>query len=131
MTREQAISELMQMYGMLSPSKQIAIDEAVKALKQEPCVGSDECKEVIKAYFDGQADKWIPINEDDPTTFPEPGKYVLLSFANNSIPSVGYYEQDEDGGGRFFLADDSELPLVKFGIFVNAWMSLPECYKEE
>ena len=75
------------------------IDELLEDIK-EPCVGSDECKEVIKAYFDGQADKWIPINEDDPTTFPEVDKYVLLSFSNFTLPYVGRYEEDKNGGKR-------------------------------
>ena len=75
------------------------------------------------------SDKWIPINEDDPTTFPEPGEYILLSFANWGVPSVGHYEQAADGGGKFFLAHDFD-PL-SYDIFVNAWMPLPECYKEE
>ena len=76
------------------------------------------------------SNKWIQFNEDDEATFPKPGKYILLSFSNLMIPAVGEYRQTEDGGGNFFLAD-SDDPLVKIGIFVNAWMPLPECYKEE
>lgn len=75
------------------------------------------------------SDKWIPINEDDPTTFPEVDKYVLLSFSNFTLPYVGRYEEDENGG-NFYLGDD-DTPLAKHDIFVNAWMPLPECYKEE
>lgn len=76
------------------------------------------------------SNKWIPFNEDDEATFPKPGKYILLSFSNWMIPAVGEYRQTEDGGGNFFLAD-SDDPLVKIGIFVNAWMPLSECYKED
>lgn len=73
---------------------------------------------------------WHRFDPDDEATFPKPGKYILLSFSNWMIPAVGEYRQTEDGGGNFFLAD-SDDPLVKIGIFVNAWMPLPECYKED
>ena len=73
---------------------------------------------------------WHRFDPDDEATFPKPGKYILLSFSNWMIPAVGEYRQTEDGGGNFFLAG-SDDPLVKFGIFVNAWMPLPECYKED
>ena len=36
MTRERAKSELMQIYGFLSPDKQMALDVAIAALEQEP-----------------------------------------------------------------------------------------------
>ncbi len=71
---------------------------------------------------------WIPINVDDMSTFPSDDRYILLSFANFSLPCVGRYEEDENGGA-FYLGDDDE-PLVKIGMFVNAWMELPKCYRE-
>lgn len=70
-------------------------------------------------------DKWIPIDE----RFPEPGKYVLLSFANFTLAEVGRYEVDDDGGGAFFLGDD-DRSCSSYGIFVNAWMPLPKPYED-
>ena len=37
MTEQRAIAEINQIYGMLSPEKQQALDVAIKALEQEPC----------------------------------------------------------------------------------------------
>ena len=73
---------------------------------------------------------WIPIDEQLPE-IDENGEsnYILLSFENFSIPAVGRYEVDEDGDGAFYEGDE-ERSLLSFGIFVNAWMPLPECYKE-
>ena len=55
-------------------------------------------------------------------------RFVLLSFENFSIPQVGRYHQDDDGGA--FCVGDEEVPLASYGIIVNAWMELPECYRE-
>jgi len=67
---------------------------------------------------------WIPITE----RVPDNDRYILLSFENYPLPEVGRYEEDERGGS-FFVGDDDE-PISKSGVFVNAWMELPECYKE-
>ncbi len=69
--------------------------------------------------------KWIPIEE----RVPDNDRFILLSFENFSIPQVERYHQDEDGGA--FCVGDEEVPLVSYGIIVNAWMELPECYKEQ
>ena len=66
---------------------------------------------------------WIPVSE----RYPDSDRYILLSFENFTIPSVGHYEEKDDGG-IFYLGDD-ELCLQN-GLFVNAWMELPESYKE-
>lgn len=72
-----------------------------------------------------EKDGWIPIvyGMDESNTPPE-GKYILLSFSNFDIPSIGIYDD-----GAFYEEDDNE-PLTHYGIFVNAWQPLPECYKE-
>ena len=67
---------------------------------------------------------WIPVTE----RVPDNDRYILLSFENFSLPEVGRYEKDERGGA-FFVGDDDE-PISKSGVFVNAWMELPKCYKE-
>ena len=68
---------------------------------------------------------WIPVTE----RFPETGDYVLLSFPDFSVPAIGRYDEDEEGGA-FFIGDETES-LVSQDMFVNAWMPLPETYKEE
>jgi hypothetical protein len=64
---------------------------------------------------------WIPIEEK----LPEADYYILLSFSNWGIPGVGRFED-----GNFYGGDDDK-PLDKIGIFVNAWMPLPKCYRRE
>lgn len=65
-----------------------------------------------------------PVDEDGCS------EYLLLSFANYSIPIVGRYEEDPDGGGNFY-AGDEDVPLIKQDLFVNAWMILPKCMEDE
>ena len=60
---------------------------------------------------------WNPINEDDPNSFPPVGEYVLLSFSNYHLPSIGVWIED-DGGGAFY-DDEMERTFSSFGIFVS------------
>ena len=69
--------------------------------------------------------RWIPVTEQ----LPEPETYVLVSFSNFSFPILGRYDENEEGGVWF--AGDEEESLVSQDLFVNAWMPLPERYKEE
>lgn len=46
-------------------------------------------------------DKWIPITE----RLPENGDYILISFENATIPEIGRYEEDKEGGA-FYIGDD-------------------------
>lgn len=78
-------------------------------------------QEVAEEYNCG----WIPVYEK----LPPDDSYILLSFSNFSVPIVGRYEEDEDGGGNFFAGDEDE-PLISQDLFVNAWMPLPKCYEE-
>lgn len=69
--------------------------------------------------------RWIPVTEQ----LPEPETYVLVSFSNFSLPIIGRYAENEEGGAWF--AGDEDEPLVSQDMFVNAWMPLPEPYREE
>lgn len=68
--------------------------------------------------------KWIPISE----RLPEEEEYILLSFANYTGLDIGRYENDGEND-KFYPGDD-EKSYSSYGIFVNAWMPLPESYKE-
>lgn len=74
---------------------------------------------------DEKENGWIPIDE----RLPETDDYILVSFSNFELPDIGRYETDKDGGGIFFPGD-KERSYVSYGLFVNAWMPLPELYKE-
>lgn len=69
---------------------------------------------------------WIPCVTGK---FPKDGERVLLSFANFSIPCVGRYEEDVEGGA-FYIGDEDES-CVSQDMIVNAWMPLPKCYHED
>lgn len=62
-------------------------------------------------------------------SFPSDDRYILLSFENFSLPVIGRYEETADGGA--FYAGDEDETLASQGMFVNAWMELPERYEEE
>lgn len=71
-------------------------------------------------------DGWIPVKE----RLPETDDYILLSFSNFSLPMVGRYEEDRDGGA-FYLGDcDEEDTCISQDLFVNAWKPLPEPYQD-
>jgi len=72
--------------------------------------------------------RWIPVTE----RLPENDDYVLMSFENFSLPLVGRYVDDEKLGGAWYLGDcfDEDTCLAN-DLFVNAWMPLPEPYRED
>ena len=71
---------------------------------------------------------WVPAEE----RLPEDDRYILLSFANFSLPAIGRYETDKDGSGAFYLGDcDGKDTCISQDLYVNAWMPLPEPYRPE
>lgn len=85
---------------------------------------SDTSKVLIKVL---EESTWILV--DDEKKLPESGKYILLSFENFSLPMVGRYEGNKEDSGAFYAGDDTESCLT-YGLFVNAWMPLPDPYRE-
>ena len=72
--------------------------------------------------------RWIPVEE----RLPEDDNYILLSFSNFSLPLIGRYEADNDGGGAFYLGDNDEGDTcLSADLYVNAWQPLPEPYRPE
>lgn len=69
---------------------------------------------------------WIPVTE----RLPDPESYILVSFENFSLPDIATYRVDEDGSGAFYPGDE-DYTYLSAGVFVNAWMPLPEAYKAE
>lgn len=87
------------------------------------CETEEEQKKVIERL---ESTNWIPVDK----RLPETDDYILVSFSNSTLPDIGRYEADKDGGGTFFPGDE-ERSYVSYGLFVNAWMPLPEPYKED
>ncbi|EET60398.1 hypothetical protein BRYFOR_07594 [Marvinbryantia formatexigens DSM 14469] len=68
-------------------------------------------------------DNWIPVEYP-----PKTDTYVLLSFSNFSMPLIGRYEADREGGA-FYLGDcDGDDTCIGNDLYVNAWMPLPQSY---
>ena len=84
-----------------------------------------------KQYFElvereaGADQGWIPCSE----RLPEEEEYILLSFASYTGLDIGRYEKD--GENDNFYPGDEEETYASYGLFVNAWMPLPEPYKGE
>lgn len=89
---------------------------------------ADKCAQNVKEWANSECaekqKKWIPITE----RLPEDESYVLVSFQNATMVDIARYEEDDEGGS--FYPGDDEDPYSKYGIYVNAWMPLPEPYRE-
>ena len=87
-----------------------------------------EAMEKLARYEDAEENdrlgQWIPCSE----RLPEPDEYILLSFSNYSGLVIGRYEEDDEGGA--FYVGDNLMLLAQHDAFVNAWMPLPEPYRE-
>lgn len=73
---------------------------------------------------DEKENGWIPVSE----RLPDPDKCILVSFFNSSIPMIGRYTVDDNDGGTFRVGDEDDS-FGEHGLYVNAWMELPKCYK--
>lgn len=81
-----------------------------------------DCDDLIKAY---EQSRWIPVDEK----LPDPDELILLSFENFTVPMIGRYTVDDDDSGTFRVGDTDEN-FVENDLYVNAWMPLPEPWKE-
>ena len=104
-------------------------DEIIKKLADYEDTGMTP-EQVIEMQMDWVAMKaartrWIPVTE----RLPEDESYVLVSFENCSDTDIARYEENEEGG--VFYPGDDECTYMQYGLFVNAWMPLPERYKED
>ena len=88
----------------------------------------DDVEEMQSNKSNESNDDWIPVNPDDEDTFPKNDDYVLVSFSNWDVVSIGRYEVDEDGGA--FYPGDEDKSYASMGVFVNAWRPLPKPYRE-
>jgi len=106
--------------GYWSASKK---DDLVARLAEYEDTGL-EPREVLQ--LKKNAMQWIPVTE----RLPDPESYILVSFENFSLPDIATYRVDEDGSGAFYPGDE-DYTYLSAGVFVNAWMPLPEAYKAE
>ena len=67
--------------------------------------------------------QWHECFEDDPNSFPDDDRLVLMSFSNFPTPAVGWFERDEEGG---YWTDGEQKTLAELGLFVDGWWELPK-----
>lgn len=75
--------------------------------------------------------QWIPAVNTPKVDEEGYSERILLNFENASIHEIGRYIENGDGGGAYYIGDDAKPCLSSYGIFVDAWMPLPERYKED
>ena len=73
-----------------------------------------------------ETNPWIPVTE----RLPETNDYILISFGNYPLSDIGRYEVDVEGSGAFYPGN-KDVSYASIGVFVNAWMTLPEPWKGE
>lgn len=112
----------------------MTVQEAIETIKYASAFNADnspltEALEIAIAALKKQLkSKWIPTEE----CLPGDDRFILLSFANFTLPMVGRYQEHEDGSGNFYLGDcDEEDTCLANDLIVNAWMPLPEPYRED
>lgn len=104
-------------------NNQQAIDRLVKHLEWG---WSEETVDAIEMGIHALKEtQWIPCSE----RLPKEEEYILLSFANYTGLDIGRYENDGEND-KFYPGDDEET-YAHYGLVVNAWMPLPEPYREE
>lgn len=101
----------------------ISRQAAIHMLTNIDISGGSICEAKIGLGDIPAANDWIPVSE----RLPENDRFIMVSFYNSSLPDIGRYEGDADGGGAFYPGDDDKS-YVHYGLFVNAWMPLPKPY---
>lgn len=87
-------------------------------------------KELEEMLLRAERMKWIPAVNTPEVDEEGYSERILLNFENASIHEIGRYIEDGDGGCAYYIGDDTK-PCSIYGLFVDAWMPLPERYKED
>ena len=91
--------------------------EQARAMLERVAKLSDE----IERMKGEERQQWITVTD----RLPDPESYILVSFENCNLSDIATYRVDDDGSGAFYPGDEDYTYLSE-GLFVNAWMPLPE-----
>lgn len=118
------IERLREKYDEMCGSAQMNEEYGMEMMYAGKVTGLHEIKKFIMNQQ--KVGDWIPCSE----MLPENDDYILLSFANFSLPLAGRYDSDGEIGGAFYLGDcDGDDTCISNNLFVNAWMPLPKPYQ--
>ena len=88
----------------------------------------DEAKSIIGDVMLGLGEQpdhaWHECFEDDPASFPDNDRNVLVSLSNFSLSIIGQWRVDDNGSGCWYLGDTDETFLSE-GLLVDGWWELP------
>lgn len=87
-------------------------------------------KELKEMLLRAERMKWRPAVNTPSVNEKGYSERILLNFANASIHEIGRYIDDGYGGCAYYIGNDTK-PCSIYGLFVDAWMPLPERYKED
>ena len=87
-------------------------------------------KELKEMLLRAERMKWRPAVNTPTVNEKGYSERILLNFANASIHEIGRYIEDGDGGCAYHIGADDK-PCSIYGLFVDAWMPLPERYEED
>lgn len=109
---------------IMVPEIQDELDRIANETAESFIEAYKESIEIVKKVAAEYNDGWIPADK-----LPKDNKYVLLCFENFSLPLVGRYEADGEGGGTYYIGDcDEEDTCISNDLYVNAWQPLPDPY---
>lgn len=91
------------------------------------CESAEEQENAINIL---KSKQWIPADQHPEVNANGESEYILLSFSNYTLPTIGLYRKDNDDSGAYYVGNDDKS-CSSYGIIVNAWMPLPERYKED
>lgn len=74
--------------------------------------------------------QWIPAVNTPEVDEKGYSERILLNFANATVHEIGQYVVDKYSGCAYYIGNDTK-PCSIYGLFVDAWMPLPERYKED
>ncbi len=110
----------------LMPDKVLELNEETQEQARAMLKRVARLSDEIERMKGEERQQWIPVAEK----LPEPETYILVSFDNYTLPDIATYRVDDDGSGVFYLGD-LDCTYLSVGLFVNAWMPLPELYRPE
>ena len=105
-------------------TKVVSEEEINRILEQES--GWIPCSERLPEEHDSMFIKFKGTKKWSTAMFERKSDEVIVTVADDAGRTV---TTDKDGNGAFYPGDD-EKSYVEYDLFVNAWMPLPEPYRE-